>query len=60
MLETLSRLLVYGVFKQFLSGGNIVRKDTARKNELPEVFTQDVKVERDLLSVRVRGIKGFV
>jgi hypothetical protein len=37
--ETLSRLLVHGVFKQLLSGGDIVRKDTTRENELTEVFT---------------------
>ena len=32
VLEPLSRLLVYRVFKQLLPGGSIVRKDTTREN----------------------------
>ena len=39
VLETLGRLLIHRIFKQLLSGSDVVRKDTTRENELPEVFT---------------------
>ena len=39
VLETLSCLLIHRVFKQLLSGSDIVGKDTTRENELPKVFT---------------------
>lgn len=61
VLETFNRLLMHGVFKQLLSGGDAIRKDTARENnELPEVFTWDFKVEWDLLLAGVCGIKRLV
>lgn len=39
VLQTLGRLLVYGIFEELLSGGNIIREDTTSESELPEVFT---------------------
>ena len=60
MLETLSRLLVYGIFKQLLSSGNVIGEDTTGEDELSKVFTEDFKVEWNLLLSGVSGIKRRV
>lgn len=60
VLETLSRLLVYGIFKQLLSSGNVIGEDTTGEDELSKVFTEDFKVEWNLLLSGVSGIKRRV
>lgn len=56
VFETLSRLLVHGIFKQLLSSSGIVREDTTCEDDLAEVFTKDLKIERDFLLARVSGV----
>ena len=60
MLETLGRLFIHGVFKEFLPGCNVIRKDASSEDELAEVFTQDLEVERNLLITGICGIERRV
>jgi len=60
VLEAFGRFLVHRVFEQLLSSGDIIRKDTTSEDELPKVFTEDSKAERNLLLAGVRGIERLV